>query len=88
MRWPAVIMLVLMGGGVALWGATRGPSRACLDARAQQRLDADAICRSGGGGSGHGGSSYRGGYSGSSVSAVSTIAGGGFGATGAHAAGS
>lgn len=88
MRRPAAIILVLMGGGLALWGMNRGPSRACVDARAQQRPDAEAICRAGGGSSGHGSSGYHGGYSGGSTSVASAIARGGFGAAGAHAAGS
>jgi hypothetical protein len=89
MRRPTAILLVLMGGGVVLWGATRGPSRACADARAQHRLDAETICASTGGSGGHGGSSgyYHSGSSGSATtaSAASAVARGGFGATG-HAA--
>lgn len=81
-------MLVLMGGGLALWSVNRGPSRACVEARAQQRPDAEAICRTSGGSSGHSSSSYYGGHSGASATAASAIARGGFGAAGAHAAGS
>lgn len=89
MRRPAAIVLVVMGGGLALWSVNRGPSRTCLDARAQHRPDAEAICNSGGGGSGHGGGSgYHGGYSSGSTAATAAIARGGFGAAGAHAAGS
>ena len=66
MQRPTAILLVLMGGGVVLWGATRGPSRACADARAQHRL-AETICASTDGSGGHGGSSgyYHSGISGS-----------------------
>jgi hypothetical protein len=90
MRRPTAILLVLMGGGVVLWGATRGTSRACTEARAQHRLDAEAICASSGGSGGHGGSSgyFHSGTSGSATTAAAaTAARGGFGATG-HAAAS
>ncbi len=79
-------MLVLMGGGVVVWGATKGPSRACIDARDQHRHDAEAICAATGGSGGHGGS---GGYyhsgTGGAVATAAAVAHGGFGAAG-HAA--
>ena len=86
MRRPTAILLVLMGGGVVLWGTTKGPSRACADARAQHRLDAEAICASTGGSGGHGSSSgyYHSGTGGSAAIAAA-VARGGFGAAG-HAA--
>jgi hypothetical protein len=88
MRRPTAILLVLMGGGVVLWGATRGPSRACTEARAQHRLDAEALCASSGGSGGHGGSSgYYHNGTGGSATASAAVARGGFGAAG-HAAAS
>jgi hypothetical protein len=91
MRRPTAIMLVLMGGGAVLWGATKGPSRACADARAQHRPDAEAICASTGGSGGHGSSSgyYHSGTGGAVATAATAaaVAHGGFGAAG-HAAAS
>ena len=78
-----MIILALMGGGLALWSTTRGPSRACLDARAQHLPNASAICGSGNGGTSHGGSSgYRGGASSGWRSSIASVVRGGFGATG------
>ncbi len=89
MRRPTAIMLILMGGGVALWGASRDLSRGCLDARAQRRPDADAICATSSVGFGHGGGSgYRGGAPGGFSSTLASVVRGGFGAIGHAAAGS
>jgi hypothetical protein len=86
MRRPTAILLVLMGGGVVLWGATKTPSRACADARAQHRPDAETICGSTGGSGGHGGSSgYYHSGTGGAVATAAAVAHGGFGAAG-HAA--
>ncbi len=88
MRRPTAILLVLMGGGVVLWGTTRSPSRACAEARAQHRADAETICASSGGSRGYGGSSsyYHSGTGGAATTAAAAaVARGGFGATG-HAA--
>jgi hypothetical protein len=89
MRRPTAIMLVLMGGGVVLWGATKGPSRACIDARDQHRHDAEAICAATGGSGGHGGSGgyYHSGTGGAvaTAAAAAAVARGGFGSAG-HAA--
>jgi hypothetical protein len=89
MRRPTAILLVLMGGGVVLWGATKGPSRACIDARDQHRHDAEAICAATGGSGGHGGSGgyYHSGTGGAvaTAAAAAAVARGGFGSAG-HAA--
>jgi hypothetical protein len=89
MRRPTAIMLVLMGGGVVLWGATKGPSRACIDARDQHRHDAEAICAATGGSGRHGGSGgyYHSGTGGAvaTAAAAAAVARGGFGSAG-HAA--
>jgi hypothetical protein len=89
MRRPTAIVLVLMGGGVVLWGATKGPSRACIDARDQHRHDAEAICAATGGSGGHGGSGgyYHSGTGGAvaTAAAAAGVARGGFGSAG-HAA--
>jgi len=89
MRRPTAILLVLMGGGAVLWGATKGPSRACIDARDQHRHDAEAICAATGGSGGHGGSGgyYHSGTGGAvaTAAAAAAVARGGFGSAG-HAA--
>jgi hypothetical protein len=79
-----MILLVLMGGGVALWASR--PSAECRDARARNLPDAAAICGSNTVGSGHGGGGYWGGgtrsawSSGSgSRSAIASMVRGGFG---------
>jgi hypothetical protein len=78
-----MIILVLMGGGAALWSTARGPSRACLDARAQNLPNAAAICSSGTGGTSHGGSSgYGSGSSSGWRASVASVVRGGFGAAG------
>ncbi len=86
-------MLMLMGGGLVLWGATRSPSRACMEARAAMRPDAETICRVGSGGGSGGSGGYHGASSGMASSvgtatALAAVSRGGFGATGASAAGS
>jgi hypothetical protein len=83
MRRPLMIILVLMGGGVALWSAGRGPSRACLDARAQRLANTAALCSSGSGGTSHGGwYGYRSISPSGWGSSIASIARGGFGAAG------
>ena len=83
-----MIILAVMGGGLALWSTNRGPSRACLDARAQRLTNAEAICSPSSGGTSHSSSSgYRSGVSGASGTAVAAVSRGGFGSAG-HAAAS
>jgi hypothetical protein len=83
MRKAREIRLVLLGTGLALGLTACGESEACLEARAENRPDANAICR---GSSSAWHSSYWG--SGSSGSARASSARGGFGATGASHGGS
>jgi hypothetical protein len=77
-----VIILVLMGGGVAL--AALGPIERCRNARAENRPDADAVCGYSGGGHGSGGG---GGFHDTSGSHAS-VERGGFGSSGFHMFGS
>ena len=78
-----MILLVLMGGGVALWSAR--PSAACRDARAQNLPNAAAICGQSGTWGSHPGGGFWGGSgrawgSGSrGTSAVASVVRGGFG---------
>jgi hypothetical protein len=104
MKMARTVTLVLLGGGVVIAGATMlasGPSRsdrqrACTEARAQNRPDAEQICanaasstRTGGGswwyGRSGGGTSSRGpalaGGSGFRADTSGTSARGGFGST-------
>jgi hypothetical protein len=79
------ITLALMGGGAAVGAAALHDHRACTDARAAHRSDADQICAGSHGTSAvgsHGGGFYGGG---TSTAAATTVARGGFGAAGAHA---
>jgi hypothetical protein len=89
MRRPTAIVLVLMGGGLAVWGLGRGPSQACRDARAQGGADAEAVCSSSSSSSSRSGSSgYHSSSGSSSGTAMAAVSRGGFGGSGASAAGS
>ena len=90
MRRATAIILVLMGGGLVILSPFLAqPSKACADARAAQRPDADEICDTSHGGS-HG--SWSGGSGGRASASDATHASagaasverGGFGATGFH----
>jgi hypothetical protein len=88
----AKIGLVVMGGGLVMYGGYADHRRAerCTLARQQNLPDADQICARGSSGSSgysswRSGSSYSGStYSGSSSAGTSSVSRGGFGASGAH----
>ena len=94
MRRTTAIVLVLMGGGsvAMLSPLLPGTSQACREARAAQRPDAEQVCRSGSGGShattggSHGGYYGRTGSTPGATAAAASVARGGFGGAGAHAA--
>jgi hypothetical protein len=74
-----MILLVLMGGGVALCASR--PSAECRDARARGLLNAAAICGTTPSWTGHGSGAYWGGgtRSGGTASTIASVARGGFG---------
>jgi hypothetical protein len=83
MRRATGIVLVLLGGGLAVGLSTCGSSRECQQARAAGRPDADQLCRSSGGSR----SSASSTHGGSGDSAAASSARGGFGSTASHASG-
>jgi hypothetical protein len=88
MRRATGIVLVLLGGGLAVGLSTCGPSRECQQARAAGRPDAEQLCRSSGSsGRSSASSSHGGSYGGSGDSAAASSARGGFGSTAGHASG-
>jgi hypothetical protein len=95
MRRPTAILLVLMGGGVALEGTAVALSRDCIDAHLRSRPDVATACTSHpiGFHSFGFGTGYRSTAAATAApsgwrSAVASVVRGGFGASGAHAAGS
>jgi hypothetical protein len=88
----ASISLVLMGTGLVGYAASQRGSDSCVQARAAQRPDAEAVCASSSSSSRSSSSSHYWG-SGGAVRSVSTAAGaataavsrGGFGGSGSHA---
>ena len=74
-----VILLVLMGGGLALWSSR--PSAECRDARARNMPNAASICAPHSSGSywGHGYWGGRTSSNGGTTSAIASVVRGGFG---------
>ncbi|MGA3403429.1 MAG: hypothetical protein ABSC95_29800 [Acetobacteraceae bacterium] len=80
MRRVNMILLVLMGGGMALWSSR--PSAECRDARARNAPDAAWICGQSGSSYGHSGGGYWGGRTWGGTGGTTSIASvvrGGFG---------
>jgi hypothetical protein len=82
MRRVNMILLVLMGGGLALWSSR--PSAECRDARARNAPNAASICGRSGAWAGHSSGGYWGGSSWASrttgsTGGIASVVRGGFG---------